>query len=136
MKSFRNRLVPTLVLGFLVAFSALGQNRKLGDNCEMLSLKLDAVRNSFFTGTDDGGMLILVSHLGPGETKITLSTRRLSMVSSYLHAESVFKGRIVLATGEPDNEQGRIDVFIKGRLADQLFFSRRRNGRAGHCDGL
>ncbi len=73
-------------------------------------------------------LIIMVARLGEGESSRGLGWRRLRSASAFLEAvRGVSKQRMVLASGERTPGQGRIEVYLDGKLSMVFVFGRNKN---------
>ena len=84
-----------------------------GDSNEDSKAALDLVAET----AGEGKLIIMIARLGNGESNRKLSWRRLQTAGSFLESvRAVPKQRMVLAEGEVMRGQGRIEVYLDGKL--------------------
>lgn len=121
----------TLMICFIVHVHAIAQNPKLsepilvnGNSNEDSKALLDLLAGT--AGKDKS--IIMIARLGKKETSPKLNWRRLRTARSYLeNVHTVPNQRIVLAAGEVVRGQGRVEVYLDGKLYMVFIFTRNKD---------
>lgn len=101
------------------------QNPQQPVNCEIAGRYIDdAIARAVLTQETYLLDLLAVIHPGPGETSPSLSEMRLLQVKAYF--EYVRFSKYVVATGERVKGEGRIELYVNGRLLYSLPLLRKR----------
>lgn len=90
-------------------------------HCEAVLLIRDEVRERV-SRLEKKTTVILVAHLGRGESSDKLSLRRLSRVSRMF--SDGFRMSILETRGDAADGLGRLDVYVQGELVDAVYFAR------------
>ncbi len=133
-----------LVLSFLAGMSNFGLtnlsslnlfDQELPTGCELNVAILDGLAQR----AEAGDLIIVIARLGHEETRPNLNRRRLHNVRTYL-TEILTDERvkrkpetIVLAEGERSPGNGRIELYLKGKLFDVLRVRRNADLVVGYC---
>ncbi len=120
----------------LLSVASYGQirERSLGDNCEEMAAKVDALVIRFSNNWVEGDVLIFVGHLGSKERSRALSQRRLTTIATSLERRGLAADRaVLLVNGDRVPGLGRIDAYVKGQFSEQFFFTKNRSGQVGNC---
>lgn len=78
----------------------------------------------------DDEFVILIARLGNGESARKINRRRLQVVRSYLDVTRTVPfptQKVVTAEGEPSDAQGRIEVYLRGKLFMVFIFDTNKN---------
>lgn len=103
------------------------------DNCEGNSRRLDFIRNESQT-MGEGKVTIAIARLGKGEQSQEINRRRLYTIRAYLTAMELPSRRLVTAEGERVSGNGRVEVYVGGKLVDVLAAERGKDLMVGMCD--
>ena len=120
-----------LVICLVAVGHAVAQSIKLsepilinGDSNEDSKAALDLVAET----AGEGKLIIMIARLGNGESSRRLSWRRLDTARSFLESvRAVPKQRMILAEGEVMRGQGRIEVYLDGKLYMINVFARNKD---------
>ena len=93
---------------------------------------VDSVRAKLLSGKND--FLILIARLGDGERTSELNRRRLYTVQKYFIARGVPLGRLVVAEAERVKGYGRVEIYLRGELVDNLVGERCADRPVQICD--
>jgi hypothetical protein len=115
--------------------------RKLSDfadakpaHCEYRTAVLDGITQK--TPADQS--IIVIAHLGDGETRANLNRRRLENVRAYWTEYLYPEGRrkpetIILAEGERVSGYGRLDFYVGGNLVEVMKLAQNADLFVGAC---
>jgi len=94
-----------------------------GRNCDTTKADFDLIAHT----AGQEATIIVIGHLGRGESSRELVRRRLRNLKEFIYfTRGVSKERTVTAEGERVAGLGQIDVYINGKLF--MVFRMRRNG--------
>lgn len=84
----------------------------------------------------EGGLIIIIGHLGDGEYKRMLNQRRLHNARAYLTEYLSVRSpkTIVTAEGERVSGYGRINLYVRGKLFYSLPIKRNGDFAVGSCE--
>ena len=127
------RILPitSIALGICISFvSAFGQviepaNQPKG--CEINQARLDNLGLSFSKLNDDT-LLIIIGHLGSGETSAEINRHRLYNAREYILARtpSLRRDRTLTAEGEKLTGLGKVEFYVGGKVVDSLLVGKNR----------
>lgn len=107
--------------------SAGGREDLTPTSCETNAALLSRVQGSFRERSNDD-LVIVIAHLGQGETSEKLNNRRLYNVSHYLKSRLGFEpSRIVTAQGEKLSGYARVKIYVGGKLQETLIAERNKD---------
>ena len=120
-----------LAICFITVGHAMAQTAKSsepilinGDSNEDSKAALDLVAET----AGEGKLIIMIARLGKGESSRRHSWRRLDTARSFLESvRAVPKQRMILAEGEVMRGQGRIEVYLDGKLYMIIVFARNKS---------
>jgi hypothetical protein len=122
-------LLPALLICCLTVTAAAQTSQSsepivVGNDNESVKGALDLVAQT--VGEDN--LIILIGRLGGREYSRRLNQQRLQLASHYLSSSrGVPLGRIILAEGERMHGNGRLEVYLSGKLFMIFKFPRNKN---------
>jgi hypothetical protein len=143
MFTFINKSMLLSVLLFLFITDAVGQKSidrdidfyrfvsEVPQNCEDNSAHLATLQDLLSKNTNQNSVLIVIAHLGSGETQRRYNQRRLYNVKKSLN---IPEKNVVLAEGERVKGFGKVEVYWKGELLGVFFVSRNRDLCVDCCE--
>ena len=84
------------------------------------------------TKKTEGASLILIFHRGTLERSVSYSQRRAATVEKYFTSRIADTSFLVIAQGKARRGLGTIEIFVNGKLKEELAFVKNRGGW-GQC---
>jgi hypothetical protein len=131
------------ILGIMIIFVvAPAQKRSIVDrsapiaptNCAYNSMIVDSVRSKLLSSDSKNDYLIAIARLGNGERTSELNRRRLYTVRQYLIARGVPSDRLIVAEGERIKGYGRVELYSRGELVENLVGERCADLPVQNCE--
>lgn len=123
-----------LFIALILFYSPIhGQNNISPGNCETNSARLDYLRTKAVEAhtISNENVIIAVARLGGGERNVWLNRRRLYALKKYLGSSVT---NLIVAQGERVNDNGRIEIYLYGMLAETLSVKKGKDLPVGNCD--
>ena len=135
----RHIALLAFMLGLIFTNHAHAQNAEpperylqYGNSCESNIIRLQNIDNT----AGENGLVIAIARLGNGERSSSLNHRRLHNVRLYLQKiRNRPSETLIMAKGEQIQGQGRVEIYIGGKLVDVFMLGRGEDLYAGSCDG-
>ena len=101
--------------------------------CDGMLGYFDSVLSRALSEENKDSILIVIARSGNGE-KLSVNQQRLKSFEKYFTGFRPFpKERLVLAKGEKRNGLGKLEFYINGKLADELFLNKKQRVCSGCC---
>lgn len=95
--------------------------------CEYIKNRLDySLINS---KENKDSYIIFIFRLGKSETQTGLTDSRIKLVKDYLKNRKGNLSQFVVATGEPNSDLGKVEIYSDGKLFSELVFKKDKSDK-------
>jgi hypothetical protein len=105
--------------------NSIKEKKPVPSNCEHIKHVLDYSLIEF-SKTEDS-YLIFVFRAGKGDYSGKFNKQRLNTIENYLKKRKIKFQQIIITEGKRNNGLGKTEIYLEGKLYDQLFFKSKEN---------
>lgn len=111
-KAFKTCLITVLILLSTVVIRAQVE-KEMPDNCEIMTLKLDRVLNSWRNNRLENSLLIIIFENSVSE-RSKYNKSRLERITTYLSSKGIDKKLILSAISQQPSSLAHIKLYVNG----------------------